>query len=168
MTRWLISACLLAAVAGCASSSRSGRPAPLPPDERLAVLDWMTGRWITDAAASGQRSEEIWSQPSGGVMLGMARTFRDGKVIFFEYLRIEASDEGLQYVAQPRGRPPVAFPLVEADRSRVVFENPKHDFPSRITYAREQPGVLVARIEGEQRGRPATEAWTFRAAPLAP
>ena len=50
-------------------------------------------------------------------------------------------------------------------RFRAVFENPAHDFPTRIVYEREGE-ILSARIEGEMEGRPVSMGWRFRSAEL--
>ena len=82
-------------------------------------------------------------------MVGMNRTVENGKTTFFEYLRIEANDEGIVYLASPLGRdPPTPFKLIESGPMRVIFANPTHDYPKRILYTREG-NTLHARIEGD-------------------
>lgn len=115
-------------------------------------LAWMAGAW--SAEGDGVTSEEHWTAPAGGLMLGMHRDVRpDGT--FFEHLRIEAGDDGIAYVASPQGGPSTTFPLTEAGPGRAVFENPAHDFPQRIVYTREGDtlcaGIAAAGKEPEPR-----------------
>ena len=42
---------------------------------------------------------------------------------------------------------PVAFALVSITDDRVVFENPDHDFPQKITYERNADGSVTATVE---------------------
>lgn len=56
------------------------------PPATLADMAWLTGRWVGDAL--GGVSEEIWSEPRAGAMMGMYRLVRDGKTIFYELLTI--------------------------------------------------------------------------------
>lgn len=127
-------------------------------DFKLEELAWMAGAWMSEE--KGQRMEEHWMTPAGGVMVGMNRTAGTGKT-FFEYLRIEAGREGLVYQASPMGQsPPTPFHLVELGKQRVVFENPKHDFPQRIIYRREE-NKLHARVEGKENGQERAEEWTW-------
>jgi hypothetical protein len=42
----------------------------------------------------------------------------------------------------------VSFAPKIVETNRAVWENPTHDFPQRILYARVAPDTLVARIEG--------------------
>lgn len=83
-------------------------------------------------------------------MLAVNRTFKDGRVIHFEFLRIESDRGQLALVAQPRGGPPTRFALTRLDGRSAVFENPSHDFPKRIVYAR-KGDALEVRAEAEEK-----------------
>jgi hypothetical protein len=55
--------------------------------------------------------------------------------------------------------------LISNAEQRAVFENPTHDFPQRIIYARDGD-LMTARIEGAVDGRAEHMEWRFtRAAP---
>ncbi|MCI0629390.1 MAG: DUF6265 family protein [Phycisphaerales bacterium] len=158
----LVSLCLAgvlgAGLAGCGSPSRP--PLLAANDPSLNAVSWLAGTWGSEEGQS--RSEEHWTQPSGGTMIGMNRTIRDGRTVFFEYLRIERGPDGIVYLASPKGRhPPMPFKLVKSDQNMAVFENPEHDFPQRVIYRREGD-VMHARAEGLQRGSPAAEEWVWR------
>ena len=45
-----------------------------------------------------------------------------------------------------------SFKLIECKDGRVVFENPTHDFPQRIIYHVDKDGLLMASIEGIDKG----------------
>ncbi|WP_309639315.1 hypothetical protein, partial [Methylibium sp.] len=47
----------------------------------------------------------------------------------------------------------VSFRAASAHADGIVFENPLHDFAQRISYRLLGDGSLLARIEGERRGR---------------
>ncbi len=125
--------------------------APALAQETPTQPAWLAGCWKLDGAEAG--SVEQWTAPAAGQMMGMSRTLRKGKLAEFEFLQIRANGEGkLDYVAQPQGRPPTAFTLKEQGPQSVLFENPAHDFPQRISYAREGL-ALKARIEGLRNGQ---------------
>jgi len=125
-----------------APASQDAAPAPLA----LAALDWMAGSWR--AAHGSASSEEHWLPAAGGLMLGLHRDVDEARGrASFEFLRIEARPTGLVYVAQPGGRAPTDFALVEHGEQRVVFANPEHDFPQRLVYWRDGE-ALLARAEG--------------------
>jgi hypothetical protein len=69
---------------------------------------------------------------------------------------------GLVYVAQRGGRPPTDFVLTELTPDSATFENPAHDFPKMIRYAKRGDGTLEARVsDGGQRA----ETFIFRRTP---
>lgn len=91
-------------------------------------------------------------KPSGGVMLGMSRTVRNGKLAEREFLRIEAKDGVPTYFAIPGDRAAATpFKLVKAAEGELAFENPEHDFPKRIICRRTAEG-LNARVEAGAKG----------------
>ena len=151
----------LTALAGCQSGGSGGTVQLRQEDAGLADLWFITGRWAT-IPSSGIRVEEHWTTASAGTLLGVSRTIQGGKTIFFEYVRVERTPDGIFYFASPRGEGATAFRLVESGGGRAVFENPEHDFPTRITYERLPDGRLHAMIEGDQRGRSRTEHWYYR------
>lgn len=117
-------------------------------------LGWIAGHW---AMKQGELEvEEVWLAPKGNLMMGMSRTVKGGQWVSFEFIRIAKTDDGVAYIAQPRGRAPVAFKLVESKAGRAVFANPEHDFPKRIIY--EMRGdQLCARVDDGKDG----EEWCW-------
>jgi hypothetical protein len=55
--------------------------------------------------------EEYWTRAAGNMVIGMGRSVTEEKTVFFEYLQLAQRADGIYYVAQPRGRPPVDFKL---------------------------------------------------------
>lgn len=114
----------------------------------LIQLEWLAGCWI------GEGGEECWLAPLDGTMVGMNRgPRREDRRPMFEFLRIVEDEQGVVYLASPAGRnPPTPFRAVEIDAERVVFANPAHDFPQRITYWLDTSfceSVLRARVEAK-------------------
>jgi hypothetical protein len=129
----------------------------------ISELAWMAGNWI--GTQDGLEMEEYWQAPKGNTMLGLHRDVAGGRTVSFEFLRIEATTDGITYWASPRGRPATPFSLTELKGERVVFENAKHDFPQRIIYWISDDGALHAKIQGMLKGKPASEEWTWRRSP---
>lgn len=102
---------------------------------RIDTLAWLSGCWALDGEAAG--SGEHWLPPAGGAMLGIGRSIRDGRMVSYEYLRIEETSDGsLQLFASPGGQSTTGFRLASIGAVSVEFENPEHDFPQRIRYER--------------------------------
>jgi hypothetical protein len=144
-----------------AASGEVDEPRPSPPERasELARLAWLEGPW--QGTSGGIAMEELWTSARGGAMLGLHRDVKDGRMVGFEFLRIQETAEGIVYFASPGSRPPVPFKLAELGENKVVFENRAHDFPQRILYWLDGEGSLHARIEGPQRGETAAEEWVW-------
>lgn len=112
------------AIALPAAATGEASPAGLP--------GWLAGRWCTVETPAGQTCEQ-WLPPAGGMMLGVSQTVRDGKTRAFEFMRIAMDGDTAVYLAQPGGKPAVAFRGV-ADGEGVTFVNAANDYPQRITY----------------------------------
>jgi uncharacterized protein DUF6265 len=122
---------------------------------------WLAGDW--QLTRGGQCVEEHWTEPSDTSLVGMSRTVAQGRTTEFEFLRIEAREAGIYYVAQPGGRPPVDFVLASDTPRELVFVNPGHaDRLQRIVYRRDGDDRVTARIEGEEGGRRFSVEFPYR------
>ncbi len=125
--------------------------------DSLEPLDWLSGAW--GAEIDGHWSEEHWISPRGGMMLGVGRRGIGSTARGFEYLRIQADNDGvITYWAMPGGQTEVPFRLTELGDQYAVFENPDHDFPSRIEY-RLNGDSLEASISGPGDSRTISWSW---------
>lgn len=123
----------------------------------IEQLDWLAGRWALSEGANW--SEETWTAPRGGLMLGVNRSGEADAATAFEFLRIAADADGsVVYWAAPGGAAPTPFRLSTQSEHRVVFENPGHDFPTRIEYRRDGD-VLVATISGKDGANAMSWRW---------
>ncbi|MBX3133599.1 MAG: hypothetical protein KF689_09475 [Gemmatimonadaceae bacterium] len=112
---------------------------------------WLAGCW--ELRVGARVVLEQWMAPEGGVMLGMSRTSVRDTVREWEHLYLGPRAGVLTYVARPSRQAETAFGAVDVNDSAVVFENPTHDFPTRILYRRRGADSLVARIEGLRNGQ---------------
>lgn len=126
----------------------------------LASLKWLARAWATETA--GEWIEERWAPARGGVMMGTSLSGKGGKAASFEFLRLTEDGGGaVSLWAAPGGRPPVRFRLVSQTGTGAVFENPAHDFPTRIAYRRNR-GRMTATISGP--GGAGAQSWRYPAA----
>jgi hypothetical protein len=145
------------------SSSRGASQVPAPAS--IETLAWMAGSWSGNSG--GVEMEEHWMAPKGGAMVGMHRDVVKGRMVSFEFFRIEQQNGRLVYLSSPKGIPPVPFTLVESGPMRAVFANPAHDFPQRIIYWKDGAD-LRAKIEGPKNGKTVSEEWRWVPSGLKP
>ena len=131
-----------------------------PAKGTIADVAWIAGSWTSGTAAT---VEERWTPPAGGAMLGVSRTIRGDRMSAFEFLRIVERNGGLVYIAQPNGRTPTEFTMTKIEGTSVTFENPTHDFPKMIRYAKRPDGGLEASISGGPGTKAMTWAFTLNA-----
>lgn len=117
-------------------------------------LRWMSGHW-RQVGPGDAWAEEYWTEPRYDIMLGTGLSGKGPKATSFEFMRIQGED----FWGSPQGRPPVAFRIVEMERNWVAFENPKHDYPTRISYRREGR-MLIATTSGPGGSDPRTWRYT--------
>lgn len=119
-------------------------PLPTPVKATIASLAWLSGNWAGARGTNGSIAfEERWSPPKGGSMLAISRTVSRDRLSAFEFLRILERDGGLVYVAQPNGGAATEFIMTEFSEKHAVFENPRHDYPKKITYELIEGGMTA-------------------------
>lgn len=131
--------------------------APLAAQEPAAFPSWMAGAW---SLADGERwTEEFWTGPRGGMMIGASREGQGDSLRSWEAIRIVRKADGtLAYIPMPNGGAPVEFALVRQDAQSIEFANPMHDFPQRIRYWRvgDTLHAEIALIDGSR-----AIAWSY-------
>lgn len=65
------------------------------PPFRIEDYQWLAGSWIGDGF--GGISEETWSLPVDGTMMGMYRHHKDGKILFYEFLLLDETGMRLKH-----------------------------------------------------------------------
>ena len=122
---------------------------------RIGQVAWIAGDWINVTATGSV--EERWSTAAGGGMIATSRTLRGTDVMTaFEFLCISEKDGTLVYTAMPNASPSTDFTLTKIDADSATFENPTHDFPKMIRYAKRADGGLDATISAGPTSKPTT------------
>jgi hypothetical protein len=154
-----------------AQNPAASTAAPLP--SPLDALAWLRGCWT--GSVNRREFIEQWSPPRGGMMVGFSHTvigpkFQGSlrekmeavgkttepgkdKTQDFEYLRLEARDDGIYYIAVPSGKKEIAFRLgsvgEESGATVFTFNNTVDEFPQRLIYRRGSEGWLYAQVAGK-------------------
>jgi hypothetical protein len=126
-------------------------------DSPTGLPSWLAGCWQQQDGDAW--TEECWTHPHGGLMVGSAASGAGSKVAGFEFMRIEKGDNGLVFFGAPSGNRWTPFPAAPDSEAGVTFLNVEHDYPQRIRYWREGE-LLHAEIslaDGAQ-----AERWTYR------
>lgn len=141
-------ALILASAAGAASAQ--GPSATLPA--------WLAGMWHMEDGPAW--TEEMWTEPRGGIMLGAGRSGAGRQLQSWESMRIVAkADGGISLIAQPMGGAPTEFAMASSGPESIEFANARHDYPQRVRYWRQGQLLMaeVAKIDGSNAQR-----WNYR------
>ena len=119
---------------------------------------FLTGCW--EQRAIDRWTEECWTSPRGGLMIGSGRTGRGDKVSHWEWMRIERSADGiLTFYGAPKGAPAVAFAATKVSDTEITFVNRGHDYPQLVRYERTAAGIEaeISLADGRRPNR-----WSYR------
>lgn len=111
---------------------------------RPQLPGWMAGTWMMEDGA--EWSDEVWTDPRGGMMIGVSRSGFGPQLQSWEVAQIRVKPDGtISLFAQPQGKGAYEFPMVLISEESIEFANPAHDYPQRIRYWR-QGKLLMAEI----------------------
>jgi len=120
--------------------------------KNISSLDWLVGKW------TGKQGEtligERWAKTDSMTLTGSGFMIKGSDTIITEITRMVATDSATYFVpnvAENEGE--VFFRLISSDSGRFVFENPTHNFPTRVIYLQVGSDSLYARIEGISKGK---------------
>jgi hypothetical protein len=115
----------------------------------VSDLAWLEGVWR--GKVGGRDFEARYTSPEGDVVLSTSKYIAKGKAAGIEFERFEEKDGHVVLTPYPDGKEsPATFRLTDFDQKtrRAVFENPKHDFPTRISYQRVAEDRLTILVSG--------------------
>lgn len=116
----------------------------------LEKANWFLGKW-ENKTPEGTFSEE-WKTENDSVLIGESYFINGKDTLFAETVRLEQLENDLFYIVSVPNQneeKPVAFKLTSSTSDYLVFENPEHDFPKKITYKLVNKDSLYAEISGD-------------------
>ena len=106
-------------------------------------VHWLTGCWN-----AGGEVDESWTDGTGGQLFGINRSYRAGRAVRWEFLRIYEGRSTLVYAAAPSHQPPAEFTARVVTPDSIIFEKPEHDFPTVLAYRRVSGDSLLVEVSG--------------------
>ncbi|HYF32540.1 MAG TPA: DUF6265 family protein [Chitinophagaceae bacterium] len=138
---------------------------------KLADLQFMAGKWKT--TSNWGDMDEYWSEPRGNCMMCTYRCVKNGKVVFYEFIVIEQSDNDSVPVMKLRHfnpgsigweekDKPYLYPMISLEGQKAVFERP--DKSSSISYERISTTKLRSLLVQEKDGKKNTTEFMYELA----
>lgn len=130
--------------------------------DKIKTAHWLLGQWETKSEDG--TLTETWKKANDSTYNGHSFFLKGKDTIHYETIVLQQIEEQLSYNANVRGQnddKPVAFLLTETKENQLVFENPAHDYPQKISYTQVSKDSLVAEISGIQSGKPSSEKYVM-------
>jgi hypothetical protein len=140
----LISAC---------SSKETSSPEKKQEKSRLEKAAWLLGSWKNNSDQGIMT--ETWIKDHADSYSAKTYFVIGQDTVFRELSKLEETGSNLQCVISIEGEndeKPVTFKMTEQSEQNLVFENPEHDFPQKITYQHKRDSI-IAEISGMQDGK---------------
>lgn len=115
--------------------------------QSIKDLEFLVGTWKVE----GKETYEVWEKTDGNALKGSSYKIKEGKKIITETLSIKNADGKMVYEAtvvnQNEGKA-IPFTLSSNIVKGYSFENPNHDFPTKIIYQKTSDTELVVQVLG--------------------
>ncbi|MBK8497894.1 MAG: hypothetical protein IPL52_03530 [Flavobacteriales bacterium] len=158
------SALLLVLLTSCADPSASETTGAEPTGtDALAHFRQLVGEWIDSTSIAEHTCFERWTMEDDSTISGFGHVLAGGDTVFIEDLRLSLTNGNVVYSARVGSQNNgswVPFKAVPTGPDTLMFENPGHDFPQCITYARTSSGWDVS-VTGSERGVDRSEHFRF-------
>jgi hypothetical protein len=146
----------LLAIVSCKNSESNEK-------EKIKKTDWLLGKW-ENKSPDGSLSEN-WKRLNDSTFQAKSFFIKGKDTLHFETITLQQKEEELFYTATVKGQnndKPVAFKMTSETDKKLIFENPKHDYPQKITYSLINKDSLVAEISGILLGKPSSEKFGMK------
>jgi hypothetical protein len=155
MTQKITFILLLLAVVSCKNAETLEK-------DKIKTADWLIGKW-ENVSPEGTLTE-TWSKVNDSTFQGSSYFIKGKDTIHFETIKLQQKGETLTYNATVKGQnndEAVAFELTTSTEKGLVFENPKHDYPQKISYTKDANNTLTAEISGKLQGKLSSEKFVM-------
>lgn len=134
------------------------------------IPHWFLGTWINNTA-DGIFTEK-WEQENDSLYHAISTVVVGKDTVFYETVDLLKIKNDWNYVVSVKNQAssasasvpelPVSFKLTAFTETQLVFENPQHDFPTKITYTKINSDSIVAEISGTLEGKVKSELFPMK------
>ncbi len=120
---------------------------------KIEQLNWLVGNW--ENVTELEQSYENWTQKNDSTLLGHSFTLIGADTVFAEKVTLKQVDDEVFFTViayQQNDDKPITFEMISSDKDIFTFENPEHDFPTRISYSNPVKDSIHAWISGNVNG----------------
>ncbi|MRX40110.1 hypothetical protein GJU43_12555 [Flavobacterium sp. LC2016-23] len=126
--------------------------------DKIKIADWLIGNW-ENKSPDGLLTED-WQKVNDSTFSATSYFIKGKDTLHFEKIVLSQKGEKLTYSATVNGQnndKAIDFPSTSETETKLVFENPQHDYPQKITYTKGANNTLTAEVTGKLQGKLTTE-----------
>jgi hypothetical protein len=130
---------------------------------QLQKANWFLGNW--ENTTKEMEMKELWRKENDSCFKAQSFVTVQKDTVFYEKVDLVQRNDSLFYIVSVRDQnkeKPVSFYMTKATEKELVFENPKHDFPTKITYTKITNDSMVASIFGLKDGKASSETFPMK------
>ena len=116
--------------------------------------EWLIGTWENKTPKGSVF--ETWTKVNDHELSGKSYLVKEKDTVVFETIQVVQEQDLLFYIPLVKNQNnglPVRFTGKAISETQLIFENPQHDFPQKISYTKIKSDSLVAEISGIQNGQ---------------
>ena len=117
--------------------------------KKIHQMDWLIGTWENNSE-QGNLSEN-WEQLNDSTFQGYTYFIKGKDTLHNESFVVNQTDDDVYYIPTVKGQnndKPVTFKLTQFTEKQFTFENPTHDYPTKMVYNKITPDSIVVEISG--------------------
>jgi len=131
--------------------------------DKIKIADWLIGNW-ENKNPDGVLTEN-WEKVNDSTFAATSYFIKEKDTLHLEKIVLSQKGEKLTYSATVNGQndnKAIDFPSTSETATKLVFENPQHDYPQKITYTKNANNTLTAEISGKLNGKMTTERFIMK------
>lgn len=132
--------------------------------DELEKTRWLLGEWVKSDSLGTLK--EIWTVKDDSTFYGESYYIINEKdTVHNEKIDLVEDNEHLIYYATVKGQnndEPVPFQMTIDEDSLVVFENPKHDYPTKFSYKLLPNQSVKITVTGKEHGKSTSEVYELK------
>ncbi len=130
--------------------------------EKIIAAQWLLGKWETKTDFGTYT--ETWQQANDSTLSGKACFLKGTDTLHNESIELQQTADKFIYKTIILGQhndKAIVFESSVDEENELVFENPKNDYPQKISYKKVSTDSIVTEISGMQFNKPSTEKYTL-------
>jgi hypothetical protein len=130
--------------------------------DQIENANWLIGSWQNEVLDG--TIYESWVFKNDSTLVGESSFVVGSDTLFSETISLEQNGNALYYIPTVQDQndgQPVRFTLTSSTEDQLIFDNPEHDFPQKISYHLIRTDSLCVRISGEVEGHWKQEVFPF-------